>query len=229
MKALKQIEKPIKGYAPVTLAFGEMYQGVRHAGIDFGVPEGTPVLACSAGTVLQSGFQQGGYGWYVLLIHPDGSGSVYAHLCRQGLPTGSSVVAGAIIGYSGNTGNSSGPHLHFEYRERASYGSSVVDPAPYFVSNQSMAPISPSQSIPVPSAQQLKDDLSIGAAEVVCDVANVRTADMRVIGQIKRGTPITLTGDKQIYNGLPFYKALAVREVWIAANDGDTQIIDNVK
>ena len=219
MKALKQIEKPIKGYAPVTLAFGEMYQGVRHAGIDFGVPEGTPVLACSAGTVLQSGFQQGGYGWYVLLIHPDGSGSVYAHLCRQGLPTGSSVVAGAIIGYSGNTGNSSGPHLHFEYRERASYGSSVVDPAPYFVSNQ---------SIPVPSAQ-LKDELAIGAAEVVCDVANVRTQDMRVIGQIRKGTPVTLTGDKQMYNGLPFYKALAVREVWIAAHDSDTQIIDNVK
>ena len=145
-----------------------------------------------------------------------------------GLPTGSSVVAGAIIGYSGNTGNSSGPHLHFEYRERASYGSSVVDPAPYFVSNQSMAPISPNQSIPVPSAQ-LKDELAIGAAEVVCDVANVRTQDMRVIGQIRKGTPVTLTGDKQMYNGLPFYKALAVREVWIAAHDSDTQIIDNVK
>ena len=112
---MKKIERPIKGYAPITLAFGDIYQGQKHKGIDFGVAEGTPVYAVEAGTVLQSGFQAGGYGWYVLLIHPDGSGSVYAHLCKQGLPAGASVVQGAIIGFSGNTGNSSGPHLHYEY------------------------------------------------------------------------------------------------------------------
>lgn len=227
-KELKKIEMPIKGYAPVTLGFGEVFQGVSHRGIDFGVSEGTPVLAAAAGTVLQSGFQAGGYGWHVILIHADGSGTVYAHLCRQGLTVGTSVVAGAIVGYSGNTGNSSGPHLHFEYRRTASYISSVVDPQAYFNRTMSYSPISPSQSTAVP-AVALRDDLHVGAAEIVCDVANVRSKDLRVIGQIRRGEKATLTGDVIEHNGLRFYRAFVVRDVWIAANDGVTQIMDNVQ
>ena len=228
IKELQKIELPLKGYAPVTLGFGEMYQGVSHKGIDFGVSEGTPVLAAAAGTVLQSGYQQNGYGWYVVLIHADGSGTVYAHLCRQGLAVGVSVQAGAIVGYSGNTGNSSGPHLHFEYRRQASYQSTVVDPQLYFKQSMSYSPISPSQSFSIP-AVALKDDLKIGAAEIVCDVANVRSKDMRIIGQIRRGEKATLTGDCIEYGGLRFYRALVVRDVWIAANDGATQIMDNVQ
>lgn len=227
IKELNRIELPIKGYAPITLGFGDVFQGTAHKGIDFGVSEGTPVLAAAAGTVLTSGYQQGGYGWYVILIHHDGSGTVYAHLCKQGLAVGTSVVAGAIVGYSGNTGNSTGPHLHFEYRAKASYQSTVVDPQLYFIQSQSLNPIQSNQSKVVP-AIVLKDDLKIGAAEIVCDVANVRNKDMRVIGQIRRGEKATLTGDCIEHNGLRFYRALVVRDVWIAANDGETQIMDNV-
>ena len=129
---MKQIEKPIKGYAPVTLGFGEIYGGVRHKGIDFGIPEGTPVYAAQAGTVIASGYEVGGYGYYVIVVHEDGTGCVYAHLRKKGAETGACLQQGALVGYSGNTGNSSGPHLHFEYRKKATDIYSVVDPALYF-------------------------------------------------------------------------------------------------
>lgn len=229
-KELKKIEMPVKGNFPVTLAFGEVYQGSTHKGIDFGVPEGTPVYAVAAGTVLVSGFQAGGYGWHVILLHEDGSGSVYAHLCKKGLEPGMSVREGAIVGYSGNTGNSSGPHLHFEYRQTASYLSTTVNPADYFNINQSFSPVyAVPQSHAVPAGHNLINDLHVGAAEIVCDVANVRSKNMSVVGQINKGTKVTLTGDVIDYSGLKFYRSLVVQDVWIAANDGTTQILVNSK
>lgn len=223
---MEKIQKPIKRYAPVTLGFGEVFQGQHHKGIDFGVPEGTPVYSAAAGTVLQSGWDGKGYGWYMILIHPDGSGSVYAHLCKKGLDIGASVTAGVIIGYSGNSGNSTGPHLHFEYRRQAAYQHTVVNPADYFVQEQSYDQTVPQQSYDVP-LPGLKDNLKVGAAEIVCGSANVRDKDMRVIGQVPRGTKVTLTGEVKDYNGYKYYRSLIVRDVWIAACDEYTQILDN--
>jgi murein DD-endopeptidase MepM/ murein hydrolase activator NlpD len=86
-----------------------------HPGIDVAVPVGTPVRASGGGVVDQAG-DQGEYGIFVLLDHPDSVQTMYGHLSRLTVHSGDSVAAGQVIGLSGNTGRSSAPHLHFEIR-----------------------------------------------------------------------------------------------------------------
>ncbi|MCS7198137.1 MAG: M23 family metallopeptidase [Candidatus Bipolaricaulota bacterium] len=84
-----------------------------HQGIDIEVPEGTEVYAASAGKVLVAG-RHSGYGLYIVLQHSHGYRTLYAHLAEIGVYRGQFVEGGQVIGRSGNTGNSTGPHLHFE-------------------------------------------------------------------------------------------------------------------
>ena len=96
------------------------YDGVSligHNGIDFLTPFGTPLRAADAGTVLSVGFEPGGFGNYVLLAHTWGE-SIYAHLERVTVEIGQPLLAGERIGLSGNSGGSTGPHLHFAIRIR---------------------------------------------------------------------------------------------------------------
>lgn len=86
-----------------------------HQGIDQGASTGTPIGASKAGTVIFAGWQ-GGYGNLVLIDHNDGVVTAYAHQSRMAVGSGQSVSQGATIGYVGSTGNSTGPHLHFETR-----------------------------------------------------------------------------------------------------------------
>lgn len=86
-----------------------------HNGIDLRAATGTPVYAVSDGTVMEAKDNPTGYGLYVALYHDD-FGSLYAHLSKLLVKKGQRVKAGDIIGYSGNTGASTGPHLHFEIR-----------------------------------------------------------------------------------------------------------------
>ncbi len=106
------VVRPVDG--PVTSGFGKRW-GRLHAGLDFGVPVGTEVRAAQAGTVQSVTFDRGGYGKHVVLVHPDGTTTLYGHL-SQVLVTGGSVAAGQVFALSGNTGHSTGPHLHFEVR-----------------------------------------------------------------------------------------------------------------
>lgn len=88
-----------------------------HTGVDFSAPSGTPVKAVTAGTVV-AGPAGGSYGNHVIIKHTDGSYTLSAHLSAKsalGQP-GTTVKAGDVIGYVGSTGNSTGPHLHFELR-----------------------------------------------------------------------------------------------------------------
>jgi murein DD-endopeptidase MepM/ murein hydrolase activator NlpD len=100
--------RPTSGYV-VT-----QYFQVWHAGIDLATNEGTDVYAADGGTVVFSGWNTAGYGYLVVLDHGNGWRTYYAHLseidvlCRQWIPRGS------ILGKVGTTGNSTGPHLHFE-------------------------------------------------------------------------------------------------------------------
>ena len=84
----------------------------NHDGVDIGVPVGTPVRAVKAGTVTKAG-PNGGYGNYVRLAHSGGYASFYAHLSSIGVARGDRVKRGQKIALSGNTGTSTGPHLHF--------------------------------------------------------------------------------------------------------------------
>lgn len=85
----------------------------NHQGVDFATPIGTSIYAASGGTVSASGWS-GGYGYMVLITHPDGSKTRYAHLSKCLVSVGQTVSQGEKIALSGNTGISTGPHLHFE-------------------------------------------------------------------------------------------------------------------
>ncbi len=90
--------------------------GPKHLGIDITAYEGTPVLASGGGVVVFAGWSQYGYGNVVQIDHGNGWGTVYAHLNQINVKVCQYVSAGELIGLSGSTGNSTGPHLHFEIR-----------------------------------------------------------------------------------------------------------------
>ena len=100
-----------------------------HTGVDFPVPTGTSVKAVSAGKVVSAGWA-GAYGYEVVIRHNDGRYSQYAHLSALHVRAGQQVAGGQRIARSGSTGNSTGPHLHFEIRTGAGYGSDI-DPLAY--------------------------------------------------------------------------------------------------
>lgn len=101
----------------------------RHTGQDFAVPLGTPVRAVGAGRVVRVSCG-GAFGVQLVLRHPDGYCTQYAHLSAVAVGRGETVGAGQVIARSGSTGNSSGPHLHFEVRRAPGTGS-AVDPLPW--------------------------------------------------------------------------------------------------
>ncbi|MCL5677078.1 MAG: M23 family metallopeptidase [Firmicutes bacterium] len=103
---------PVRG--PVTSKFGPRW-GSFHEGIDIAVAQGTPVGASRSGRVSLAGWD-GGYGKAVIINHGDGTSSLYAHLSEINVNIGESVDQGERIGLSGSTGDSTGPHLHFEVR-----------------------------------------------------------------------------------------------------------------
>ncbi len=86
-----------------------------HTGIDIAASEGTPIRAANSGPVLYSGWNTWGYGNTVVLAHGPFS-TLYGHMSSTAVRCGEFVSAGQVIGYVGSTGNSSGPHLHFEIR-----------------------------------------------------------------------------------------------------------------
>jgi murein DD-endopeptidase MepM/ murein hydrolase activator NlpD len=103
---------PLRG--PVTSGFGYRW-GRLHAGIDIGVDIGTPIHAAKGGTVIVARWVDG-YGNYTCVDHGGGFSTCYGHQSRLGVSEGQQVSQGQVIGWSGNTGHSTGPHLHFETR-----------------------------------------------------------------------------------------------------------------
>ncbi len=115
------MKTPVDG-ARITSGFGMRFHPIlgytrMHKGIDFGVPLGTPVMAAGSGTVEESGWK-GGYGNFLLLNHGNSYETAYGHLSRfaPGIHPGSRVRQGQVVAYSGSTGESTGPHLHYEIR-----------------------------------------------------------------------------------------------------------------
>lgn len=108
---------------------GSLWSSGSHSGIDFHAASGSSVVAVGAGTVVEAGWG-GAYGNNIVLRMTDGTYTQYGHLSSIGVFVGQSVGAGQRIGLSGSTGNSTGPHLHFEARTTPSYGSDM-DPVAY--------------------------------------------------------------------------------------------------
>ncbi len=106
---------PVPGYS-VTTSYGTAgsnWSSGYHTGSDFAAPSGTEVVAAASGTVVAAGFN-GPYGNQITIQHADGSQTTYAHLSSISVSVGETVSAGEAIGAVGSTGNSTGPHLHFE-------------------------------------------------------------------------------------------------------------------
>lgn len=100
------------------------YAAGRHTGMDFAAPSGTPVYSAMSGVVTRVG-SEGAYGNAIHVRQADGTTALYAHLSRYNVKKGQKVKAGQGIGKVGDTGRSSGPHLHFEVRTQDRYGSDI--------------------------------------------------------------------------------------------------------
>ena len=122
---------PVSGYR-LTSAFGMRKHPVlgvvrMHNGIDMACPAGTPIYATRAGTVTRTAYQASGAGNYVSINHLDGFSSIYMHMTHYVVSQGQTVSQGQLIGYVGNTGISTGDHLHFGI----SYAGTYVNPLAY--------------------------------------------------------------------------------------------------
>ena len=103
----------------VTSEFGNRIDPITgerrgHTGMDLAVPTGTPIRAALPGTVTVSTYNQGGYGYYIMIDHGNGLSTLYGHCSQLLASVGRTVEAGDVIALSGSTGRSTGPHLHFE-------------------------------------------------------------------------------------------------------------------
>ena len=127
-----QLNHPCGTQYPVTSPFGPRW-GTMHMGVDFGTPIGTPIYAAEAAEVKIAGLG-GGYGNYVMLFHPKiNMYTHYGHLSGFTCSAGAQVKRGQQIAMSGNTGDSTGPHLHFGLGTGPGYNDGV-DPMPYLSS-----------------------------------------------------------------------------------------------
>ncbi len=127
---------PVPSTSIVTQTFEEHVRRAQannwqyyNGGIDWAVPTGTSIKAAQDGTVKEVRNDATGYGTHVRIEHANNYLTIYAHMQKIDVKAGDKVKAGQVIGKSDNTGNSTGPHLHFELRK----GSTPIDPAPLLV------------------------------------------------------------------------------------------------
>ncbi|WP_373540808.1 peptidoglycan DD-metalloendopeptidase family protein [Chamaesiphon sp.] len=125
---------PLTSPAPTTSSFGwrtHPITGSRrfHAGVDIGAPSGAPVVAAASGTIVSSGWL-GGYGKTIVIQHNGVQQTLYGHLSEIFVQSGQQIEQGTVIGRVGSTGNSTGPHLHFETKVSTPDGWIAIDPSP---------------------------------------------------------------------------------------------------
>lgn len=201
---------PVGG--PITQTFGEnpdfykQWGYAGHNGVDFGIPNGTPILAAADGTVDKVGFEDNGYGNFVKMSHMDGATkyyTYYAHLQSTSVSNGQKIKAGTVIGLSNNTGASTGPHLHFgikiDGQNPAFKG--YLDPMPYLSGTVASTPPAPVPGGDVTSPQApAAPGAIVGAVdlpnlnfEVIFEGVNVRSGpgvEYTILEQLKTGTKL---------------------------------------
>lgn len=222
--------QPFKGDYPITQAYGVVIPGVTyknrpHSGIDYGCPKGTPILASNDGVVVFSDFDNSGFGHLVTIQHNDGNATLYAHLSSRSVVLRQKVQQGEVIGYSGSTGNSTGPHLHFEARRQWNKWDSHFDPMllPLVCIDDS-----------IPAAIKLKDADELGENVKVVAPTGARRFNpdwtYPYPSAFNVGTELHFTGKTAKRQGFPYTYCEVYeepKEYWVAVNDGETQILDN--
>ena len=219
-----EYRQPFTGDYGISQNFGKADFSANHTGIDYLCPAGTPVLASEEGNVFYAGWKPGGYGYCVFLQHPDGMVTIYEHLLKDvPVTVGQYVQKGQVIGYSGSTGNSTGPHLHFEMHDA---NGTAVNPLRYLHSS-----IEPAIGVVPPSAAPLKSADTLGQqVEVVAPAgawgwSNDFEKRMTVY---PCGMKLNFTGNTTEHNGYTYCECYPEPpKYWVAVHDNDTQILDN--
>jgi len=225
--------QPFKGDYPITQMFGEKITDPKgHTGIDYACPLGTRILASSGGQVIFASWDPTGYGNCVMIRHRDGNATVYAHLgsFSAGLGPGQYVIQGEVIGFSGNTGNSTGPHLHFEARDP---NGKPFDPMvlPLINYSDAVAPKEPAED-PAKPKPALKDASEFARGEVLRITAPLgakgfRSSYFSSYEVLPSGTELLYTGETAQHNGYIYMRCYPLTSpLWVAVHDNDCQIID---
>ncbi len=225
--------QPFQGDWPITQNYGDTITSQFHTGIDYGCPEGTPILASNKGTVMLAKTDQsmnGGYGKYVVIQHSDGKATLYGHLSKFFVMPGQNVEQSEVIGYSGNTGNSTGPHLHFEARRVWNDYRTHFNPMDLPLMSMYQPPVTPTMPYPPEISKKLKGADELGENVEVVAPSGVKAFDENFNWQqnFSCGTELTYTGNSKVRedNGLTYCEVY--RKLWVAVNDGETQILDNI-
>lgn len=222
--------QPFRGEYPITQRYGEKDTSNFHTGIDYACPVTTPILASADGKVMHAGWLSGGWGYCVIIRHDASHSTLYAHLLTPlQVTAGQMVEQGQVIGLSGNTGNSTGPHLHFEARRRWNDYKSHFDPMDlplttfYDLANTSQYFANTSQ---LKSAEAFKEGdvltvtAPLGAKAFHNDHFDYYTP-------YPKGASFYYTGKTTQHNGYTYMQVVPLaRPVWVAVNDGETQILD---
>ena len=215
--------QPFNGEYPITQRYGEIiegvtYKGLPHTGIDYGCPSDTSIFASADGIVKAARNEPNGYGKYIILEHPDGKATLYAHLWYfNNLFEGKQVKQGEVIAYSDSSGNSTGPHLHFEARVVWNDAKSHRDPITFL-------PLMSQVSV-------LKGAEAFDEGDTVKIVAPLGAKaffqgfnDYTVYPQ---GTRFQYTGQTEQRNGYTYMQVIPLTlPLWIAVNNGETQILE---
>ena len=223
--------QPFSGDYPISQYFGETITDPDgHKGIDYLCPAGTPVLASEAGTVIKAGWDNTGYGNCVMIQHQDGNATLYAHLSQIYVTVGQKVVQSQVIGLSGNTGNSTGPHLHFEARSNPADYKSAFDP--FDLPLHSMNDDQTVPPAPVEQPKKLKSADAFSAGEILeikapLGAKGFKNKNFTSYDVYQQGTDLLYTGETTQHNKYTYMLCYPiVAPVWIAVNDGACQIID---
>ena len=228
---------PLKNYI-VTQRFGETITDPKgHTGIDLWQPIGTPVYAVEGGDVLAAGvinnaYGNNDYGRCILIDHRNGYYTFYAHLASIMVSKGMSVMAGAQIGTVGDTGNVTGPHLHFEVRTSPNWNrASFIDPEKWLGAAIDKPNIietnKPSISMEMPKISEkqpkFKKDDKVKINGTLVNMRDNPGYSSNILLRLKHNYKLKISGEPIEKDGLFWYPVQL--DGYIAETDGYSQLL----
>lgn len=222
--------QPFTGSYPITQRYGEKITDPKgHTGIDYGCPVATPIQASADGTVMFAGWDSTGFGWCVIIRHSDQCSTLYAHLALivRGVLAGTEVKQGEEIGFSGSSGNSTGPHLHFEVRRTWNDYKSHFDPMalPLVCVEDAALKQQISEKRCLKAANQLGENVQIVAPAGAWGWSSDFSKRSTVFPE---GTKLHYTGKTAERLGYTYCEVYPEPvKYWVAVHDGTTQILDS--
>ena len=212
--------QPFKKEWPITQGYGEAITSSFHTGIDYGCPMNTSILASADGQVMFAAWDNTGYGNFVIIEHKDGNATCYAHLSDISVKRWQNVRQGELLGHSGTSGNSTGPHLHFEARRVWNDYKSHFDPM--------TLPLTTVDDSISEAPKPIYVDLKPGPVQVIAP-NGVYAHNMEFTGKsvLPYLTKVNFSGETCEHKGLVFAKC-HFEDFWVAEHDGEIQLLDNM-